>query len=309
MAIWHSHAGMVVGDMDKALPFYCDIFGFERVRSIEVVPDPSWPPNGTPTNGEHMKVEWIRHGDFQIELIDYVNRKQRSIDMGAMDVNATHIGFFAPDIQRHYDRIKSADIWFRSPPIFWSETSATTYGKDPDGNWFQLMLPVPNNPKAELPVDETGIGHSHAGIVVNRMEDALPFYRDLIGMEVVKVTERRPDLSDSRSSGTHLDGVSLTEIWVRKGNFIVELVDFHNKKDVRLDIADATEVHSTHLGFFVDDLQTEYKRLQDAGIWFRDKPIDPQGNPVTWAYGKDPDGNWFELIEPSPDGSGDLPQP
>ncbi len=304
MAVWPSHVGIVFEDLDKALPFYLDTLGFKVVREVEAIPSPDRPAAQKHLAGLHIRLKWIRLGDCQLEVIDYVNKKDRKVNMGAMDVNAAHVGFYTRDIQRHYDRIKAEGAWFRSPPIFWGPQRATTYGKDPDGNWFQLIIPPADIPKGNVPLNQDGWGFAHYGIVVNRMEDALPFYRDLMGMEVVKVQEKRPDAA---SKGTHLDGVSLTEIWVRKGNFIIELVDFHNKKDVRLDMR-CTDVHSLHVAFFADNVQEEHKRLASHGVWFRDQPYDLQGNPARFMYGKDPDGNWFEIIAPTGD-AGDLPRP
>jgi len=132
----------------------------------------------------------------------------------------------------------------------------------------------------------------------------VPFYRDLMGMELEKWQVVEP----SRFAGTPLEGVRLQEVWLRTGNFMLELIEYGNRQDVKLDM-DVMDVHATHIAFFCDDLQQEHARLKAAGIWFRDEPGGARGDPLRCAWGKDPDGNWFELTALPADGKGALPKP
>ena len=303
MTVWHSHTGIVVEEMQKALPFWTNVLGFRLVRSVEVVPDPDRPTGG-PLEGLHARVEWVRHGDFQIELIDWVNRKDTKVEMGPMDVHATHQGLYARDFMKHYDRIMAQGGWFLAAP---DETASTLHGKDWDGNWVQLVRYsiADQIPRGQLRLDESGFGHAHSAVVVKDIQDAVSFYRDLLGMEEVKWQIMEPS---DRFKGTRLEGVRLQEAWLRLGGFMIELIEYGNKQDVVLDM-DVRDVHATHIAFFCDSVQEEHRRLEAEGIWFLDEPYDAQGNPRRWAYGKDPDGNWFELIGLPPDGRGSLPKP
>lgn len=51
----------------------------------------------------------------------------------------------------------------------------------------------------------------------------------------------------------------------------------------------------THVCFKVDDVQSEYARLQSAGMAFHSPPQQVGG--LSCVYGRDPDGNVIELLE------------
>lgn len=54
----------------------------------------------------------------------------------------------------------------------------------------------------------------------------------------------------------------------------------------------------THLGFAVDDLDAEYARLSRAGVRFHAPPSGSESDsPIRAVYGRDPEGNVFELLE------------
>jgi len=54
----------------------------------------------------------------------------------------------------------------------------------------------------------------------------------------------------------------------------------------------------THLGFAVADLDAEYERLKRAGVRFHAPPMTSSGDrPIRAVYGRDPEGNVFELLE------------
>ena len=304
MVIWHSHSGIIVNSLATALPFYRDVLGLRVVWEVERVPDPRAPRTGHYLDGVHIRLAWLRRGDVQIELVDYVNKKDVVQDRGALDPHAGHQAFFVDDIQKHHDRLKVRGVRFAGPPAFHGPGVATVFGKDPDGNWVQLSLP-PQGPKIEPSLDEGGFGHGAAGLIVDRMEDALPFYRDLLGMEVVRTVERS---ADTPAKGAAPKGRPLKEVWLKRGGFRIKLVDFRDKTEKAPGVG-AMDVHSTHLAFFCDDLPAEHQRLASHGIWFRDPAYGADGKPMHFAYGKDPDGNWFELNAAGSHGAGALPRP
>lgn len=51
----------------------------------------------------------------------------------------------------------------------------------------------------------------------------------------------------------------------------------------------------THLAFGVEDIDAEYERLSRAGVRFHAPPSGD--SPIRAAYGRDPEGNVFELLE------------
>lgn len=51
----------------------------------------------------------------------------------------------------------------------------------------------------------------------------------------------------------------------------------------------------THLAFAVEDIDAHYERLSEAGVRFHAPPSGD--SPIRAAYGRDPEGNVFELLE------------
>lgn len=59
------------------------------------------------------------------------------------------------------------------------------------------------------------------------------------------------------------------------------------------------QLGATHLCFHVDDLQADYERLTKLGIRFETEPkfTETPAGRLGVIYARDPEGNWFELIE------------
>lgn len=304
MSVWHSHIGIVVEDLEKAFDFWTEVLNFIPVRFDQVTPESQTASACDLSEALRRRVHWLRHGNFQVKLIDYVNLKDPKVLMGPMDVHASHQGFYTDDFMKDYNRIKAGGARFLSEP---DEAASTLHGQDWDGNWFQLIKTAATAeiPRGQLPLDGSGFGHAHSAIVVENIDNAISFYRDLLGMEEVKWHVMEPS---PRFVGTRLEGVRLQEAWLRKGDFMIELIEYGNKQDVTLDMH-VTDVHCTHVGFFCDNLEGEHARLTSAGVRFLGELRDAHGNTRDSIYAKDLDGNWFELINASDDGRGMFPKP
>lgn len=125
--------------------------------------------------------------------------------------------------------------------------------------------------------------HRHTGIVIEDLEKAIYFYRDLLGLKFI---------SEENESGEFLDGllgikdVKLTVVKLEG----VELLKFHTEsfKGER-----ATNRHGfTHIAFTVEE--DIYEKLLKAGVEFNAPPRE--SGDVKVAYCKDFEGNFIELI-------------
>lgn len=135
----------------------------------------------------------------------------------------------------------------------------------------------------------------HTGIVVSNMEQSLKFYRDLIGLKVVKDFTEKGKYIDSISglSGVHLRMVKLT---ADDGSMIELLLylSHPNQPPIKTRIYD---LGCSHVAFTVDNIDMEYERLSGKGVKFNCPPyISPDGYAkVTFCH--DPDGTCIELVE------------
>jgi catechol 2,3-dioxygenase-like lactoylglutathione lyase family enzyme len=137
-------------------------------------------------------------------------------------------------------------------------------------------------------------GINHIGISVVNLERSLLFYRDLLGLELVA----QDTFGDERYDRIFaLERVSGRAAILRKGNFQVELFEFARPKPKLSDRQQPVSDHGiTHFCIEVVDIEREYERLKSAGVRFHCSPFKfAEGTKAT--YGRDPDGNAFELLE------------
>jgi catechol 2,3-dioxygenase-like lactoylglutathione lyase family enzyme len=135
----------------------------------------------------------------------------------------------------------------------------------------------------------------HTGIVVVDLEASLHFYRDLLGLKIVK---------DMKESGDYIDNISaLQNVQVRTikmsaddGN-LIELLFYSSHPYNQGIIRPINQTGCSHVAFTVDNLDDEYRRLTRAGVPFN---APPQFSPDGYAkvtFCKDPDGSYIELVE------------
>jgi len=135
----------------------------------------------------------------------------------------------------------------------------------------------------------------HVGIATSDIERSIRFYRDLLGMELVGSVSQIDD-KEVYNYIFALPKVKAKGAMLRIGDMHVELWEFQRPRgkagDPRQPVNDA---RINHIAFEVADVEKEYARLKAAGVSFHHPPED-FGGPKA-VYGRDPDGNVFELIE------------
>lgn len=131
------------------------------------------------------------------------------------------------------------------------------------------------------------------GIVVKDIEKAVEFYKDFLGIESFNIMERPPEScilhgekSDFKlkSAFTSVEGLQIELIQVLEGRTLhTEFMEKHGEG-----------LH--HFGYYVDDLETELKKMEEQGI-----QVLSSGEfmGTKWAYldTLNPSGAVQELIE------------
>lgn len=138
-------------------------------------------------------------------------------------------------------------------------------------------------------------GLHHVGISVTSLERAIAFYTELLGMEIA-------------APPFPLDGPVLEQVMalpnlqgrmavVRRGSLLIELFEFAQPSPVAKDSNYPVSNHGiSHFGIEVADVEATYERLAAAGVRFHSPVMSfPRG--VKATYGRDLDGNVFELLE------------
>ena len=134
----------------------------------------------------------------------------------------------------------------------------------------------------------------HTGIVVKDLESSLHFYRDLLGLQIVKKMEETGDYIDNISL---LKKVQVTTVKMSSpSGQMVELLKYNSHPEEQK-IRELCEIGISHIAFTVENLDIEYKRLKDKGINFNSPPqLSPDGYAKV-AFCRAPEGTFIELVE------------
>jgi catechol 2,3-dioxygenase-like lactoylglutathione lyase family enzyme len=138
-------------------------------------------------------------------------------------------------------------------------------------------------------------GIDHTALSVPDFDKALDFYCGVLGFEAEfkagwpKGAKPLDDLVGLKDSASKVAMIKL-------GDTKIEVFQYENPvgkaQDPKRPVCDHGIIH---LCFRVTDIHAEYKRLSDAGVPFNAPPVD-LGREIC-AYGRDPFGNVFELLE------------
>ncbi len=118
----------------------------------------------------------------------------------------------------------------------------------------------------------------HVGIMVENLEESISFYRDIIGLDVIKrMKHSKP-------------GIELVFLGL-EGEILVELVAGHNRQ-----LAEEGKVN--HVAFTVDDLSKEIQELKNHSVLFVEDEVTslPDGSQYIFFYG--PDRERIEYFQP-----------
>jgi catechol 2,3-dioxygenase-like lactoylglutathione lyase family enzyme len=127
------------------------------------------------------------------------------------------------------------------------------------------------------------------------MELSLKFYRDWLGLKVVK---------DFQDEGEYIDrilGLSGVKLWMIKlvadDEMMVELLKFKLHSQKTPNIPRIYDIGCSHMAFTVDNVDMEYTRLSKMGIKFNSPPCISADGYAKVAFCQDPDGVFIELVE------------
>jgi len=142
-------------------------------------------------------------------------------------------------------------------------------------------------------------GFNHISFTVSILEKSLAFYRDLLGMSLIHISERPPEFSEKVTGipRAHLK-VAYLDAWGHK----LELIQYISPRGEKLDLR-TYNVGIAHIAFNVDNLRTIYKEMKTKKVKFKSKPMPIPAGPNRGGltvYLEDPDGITLEFIQPPP---------
>ena len=138
------HVGLSVSSMDRAVEFYRNAFGMELVSRSRFC-------EGSYEYAKKMAIlglkdasgesALLRLGDMQIELFEFASPQPKLAEPNrpVCDHGISHFCLQVADMQEEYARLKAAGVVFHCEPQHFPGQALVTYGRDPDGNVFELL--------------------------------------------------------------------------------------------------------------------------------------------------------------------------
>lgn len=135
----------------------------------------------------------------------------------------------------------------------------------------------------------------HTGIVVSDMDRSLPFYRELLGMEVwADFVDDSPYLQTI----TGVPGAKVRMVKLRAQDGVsVELLQYLSHSRPMPPVNPSYAVGCSHVAFQVDDLNAMYAQLKARGVPFHAPPMISTDGRAKVTYCRDPEGVIIELVE------------
>ena len=139
----------------------------------------------------------------------------------------------------------------------------------------------------------------HHGFTVSDIKQSLAFYRDLLGLELLRVSQRKNLPSYDIILGYKDVQIQVALLRHPVNEFLLELVQYQKPAGQSRPQAN-TFVGAAHLAFEVDDIDAVFTNLQKAGYRCINPPTDIERDNVVVAramYALDPDGISVELFQ------------
>lgn len=134
----------------------------------------------------------------------------------------------------------------------------------------------------------------HTGIVTDKMEDSLHFYRDILGFEVKSDCEENSRFIDV-ILGLENSRLRTVKMTCPDGQMI-ELLDFRSLTEIRNKFS-LTQIGVTHIALQTDNIDELYSFLKAINIFFIASPaVSPDGCAKV-AFCRAPEGTYVEFVE------------
>ena len=132
------HVGISTSDLDRSLHFYGELLGIEILGKGSFAGDAY--TNITGLKNARGRMAMLRIGNTRVEVFEFEQAKGRATDLQrpVSAIGFNHLCFEVTDVYAEYQRLKQAGVAFHSDPQLFGKAKAV-YGRDPDGNVFELV--------------------------------------------------------------------------------------------------------------------------------------------------------------------------
>lgn len=138
------HPGLIVGNLERSIAFYCDLLGLRLLGTVEDASPQARRITGYANARLRIADLACANGDL-IELIEYVEPRRPARRLEPYDIGVSQVGLRVADIAAVHRRLVAALVVVRSDPvtiaapgIIWDGVRAF-YALDPDGRTVELI--------------------------------------------------------------------------------------------------------------------------------------------------------------------------
>jgi catechol 2,3-dioxygenase-like lactoylglutathione lyase family enzyme len=143
MATGFHHIGISVADLDRSIAFYRDWFGMaEAGETVRFGGEDYLRIMGLPSPEGRMCM--MAKDSLMLEMFEFARPTPAAKDpnYSVADHGLTHFGVCVENIDEIYERMSAAGVRFHCPVLNFPGGMKAVYGRDPDGNVFELLEQV-----------------------------------------------------------------------------------------------------------------------------------------------------------------------
>lgn len=288
------HIGASVPNLEGTITFYQSAVDLPQSGRFEISNSPSADKLfGLPNTSGRAAV--LKGATTYLELIEFKSPQPSTQQiMPVYGPGITHVCFQSPEEDSAFDKFKKQGVEMVSRgdrPVRLNPQRGITYAyaRDPAGNMFEMEQWV--EPPRPFP-----IWIAHVAFVSPDIERLTRFYsQTVMGMAEPPAIRRIRGIPNLDVVG-NIDNGDLYGTWIPTPNILIEIWQYVNPKTPNESVNGSLEkLGYTHVCFEVDDTVAEYERLSRQGVEFISEPLQTETNVV--VFGRDPDGNLFELMQ------------
>lgn len=283
------HAGLSVANLEAAMAFYQSAQAFELISRF-AVPDRTDLRVLMGVANSQCEIALLRGPTGFLELFEFAFPAPSHGRPNVFEAGLRHICIQAVDGNQLYDDLVSAGAKSHARPSGLGTGNLYCYVRDPEDN----ILELEGLPYAEGVVSPPWF--AHVALVTPDIKRLSDFYAEVTGAPVHASGHFGPNRKYDVVAG--LDDIVFDGAWVKAGPLTLEFWQYHQPPTLSKPKADASGLGWSHFALEVDDLDADYHRLMAAGVAFHGPPMS--NGAVRFVYGRDPDGNIFELLQVLP---------
>jgi catechol 2,3-dioxygenase-like lactoylglutathione lyase family enzyme len=135
-----NHVGISVSNLDRSIEFYRQMLGLELAGPIFPFAGPLFEQVMALENPQG-RIGFLSNGSLQIELFEFSHPHSapKDPDYSVADRGISHFCVEVTDLAGTYERLLAAGVRFHCPVLKFPSGIKATYGRDPDGNVFELL--------------------------------------------------------------------------------------------------------------------------------------------------------------------------